>query len=252
MKTRSILSALVLLAAAAMSFTSCTEMAHKLAMKAVNESSGEFEKEDTVKWGSVTERDLDLPLFSAIDARGAVRVVFVQDSVFSVRVRGNEKCLDEYKFVVKKNELKVEPKNFSGKVNKNTSAVTLFVTAPNLTDIEFAGAGRLEMPGAMSLPGELNIEIEGAGEISIEDLTLTSLNVEISGAGKCDIGKVTTTGDVEIEVNGAGEVKANVFCQDLSIEINGAGNAVLSGECRGTLSCEQSGAGKIDTSNLKR
>lgn len=251
MKTRSILSALVLLAAVTISFTSCTEMARKLAMTAVSEST-DFEKEDTVKWGSVIDCDLDLPLFSAIDAKGVVRVVFVQDSVCSVRVHGNEKCLDEYKFVVKKGELNVEPKNFTGSVNKNTAAVTLFVTAPNLTNVEFSGAGNLEMPGAMSLPGSLSIEIEGAGEMSIDDLTLTSLNVEISGAGKCELGKVTTTEDVEIEVNGAGDVKANVFCQDLSIEINGAGKAELSGECRGTLSCEQSGASKIDTSNLKR
>ena len=66
------------------------------------------------------------------------------------------------------------------------------------------------------------------------------------------LGKVTAKEDIEIEMSGAGEIKANVFCQDLSIEINGAGEAVLSGECKGTFSCEQNGASKIDTSNLKR
>ena len=251
MKTRNMLSAFALLAAATMFFSSCSDMAKKLAMKAVNEST-EFEKTDTVKWGNVIERDLDLPLFSAIDAKGGVQVVFVQDSVCSVRVRANEKCLDEYRFVVKKGELNVEPKDFNGSVNRNTPSVTLFIAAPNLTDAEFTGAGSLQMPEAVLLPGELNIEMKGAGSVSIADATLTSLNVEISGAGNCELGKVTATEDVEIEVNGAAELKANVFCQDLSVEINGAGEAVLSGQCRGTFSCEQHGASKVDTSNLKR
>lgn len=251
MKTRNLFRSAVLLSALAIAFTSCTDMARKLAMRAVSESA-EFEKEDTAKWGRVIDRDLDLPLFSAIDAKGAVRIVFVQDSVCSVRARGNEKCLDEYKFVVRKGELEVEPMDFSGSVNRSTASVTLFVTAPDLTEVEVSGAGKLEMPGAMSLPGSLSIEMAGAGEISIDDLTLTSLDIEVSGAGKCDLDKVTAKEDIEIEMSGAGEVKANVFCQDLSIEINGAGEAVLSGECKGTFSCEQNGASKIDTSNLKR
>lgn len=250
MKTRSIFLSAVLLMSA-MCFTSCTDFAKKMAMKAVSESA-EFEKEDTVKWGPIVEQDVELPPFTAIDAKGAVRIVFTQDSVCSVRVRGNEKCISGYEFVVRNDELKVVPKDFNGSVRKSTPAVTLFIAAPNLSDIEFSGAGQLDMPEAVSLPGSLEVEMAGAGDIRINDLTLTSLNVEISGAGKCDLDKVTASDDIEIEVNGAGEVNANVFCQDLSVELNGAGEAVLSGECKGTFTCNQAGASKIDTSNLKR
>lgn len=250
MKTRNIFLSAVLLMSA-MCFTSCIEFAKKMAMKGLSESTV-FEKEDTVKWGPVVEQDVELPSFSAIDAKGAVRIVFTQDSVCSVRVRTNEKCINDYDFAVRNDELKVAPKDFRGSVNKNTAAITLFVTAPNLTDIEIAGAGKLDMPEAVSLPGSLEVEMAGAGEINIDDLTLTSLNIEISGAGKCSLDKVTASDDIEIEVNGAGEVNANVFCQDLSVELNGAGDAVISGECKGTFTCDQDGACKIDTSNLKR
>ena len=250
MKARSIFLPFLLLSALAALFSGCSDFVKKVALKAATESV-DYEKEDTAKWGSVIDRDLDLPIFSAIDAKGAVRIVFVQDSIYSVRAHGNEKCIANYKFVVKKDELNVEPKDFNGSVNNRTPSITLFITAPNLTEIEFAGAGKLEIPDAVTLPGSLNIEMEGAGDVSIGDLTAESLSLEMSGAGKCDLAKVTTTDDIEIEVNGAGDVNANVFCQELSVELNGAANAVFSGECK-NYTYENNGACKADFSNLKR
>ena len=91
----------------------------------------------------------------------------------------------------------------------------------------------------------------GAGEVCIGDLTLRSLEIEVSGAARGDLAKVTTTDDVEIEVNGAGEVKANVFCNELSVELDGAVGAVLSGNCK-TFTCEQNGSGVVDTSKLNK
>ncbi|MBQ8969079.1 MAG: DUF2807 domain-containing protein [Bacteroidaceae bacterium] len=249
MKSRSIFIFFMLLSAATF-FNSCGDMVKKVAMKALEETSA-FEKEDTVKWGPIVEQGLDLPAFTTIDAKGAVRVVFIQDSVSSVRVRGNEKCLEAYKFEVRKDELKVVPKNFDGSVKKDSPAVTLFVSAPCLSEIEFAGAGNLDIPEAVSQPGSLDVEMEGAGEINIADLAVKSLNIEVNGAGRCILSKVTATEDIEIEVNGAGDVNAHVFCEELTVELNGAGHAVLSGECK-KLNCEENGASKIDFSNLKR
>lgn len=249
MKTRNLFFFAVLLSALTF-FTSCTDMVKKIAMKAMEETAS-FEKEDTVKWGRVVEQDLDLPAFTAIDAKGIVRVVFTQDSIYAVRARGNEKCIADYKFTVRKGKLQVEPKDFNGSVNKRTPAVTLFISAPNLSDVEIAGAGKLESVGPTVLTGSLDIEMAGTGDISMENLTVEALNIELEGAGKCALAKVMATGDIEIEVNGAGDINANVFCQDLTLEINGAGNAVLSGECK-NLICEENGASKVDISKLKR
>ena len=250
MKVRSFLFSAVMLAAVSFTLSSCNDLVQKFATKAINESVV-FEKEDTTKWGSVVERNLDLPAFSSIETKGAVQVVFTQDSVFSVRVRGNEKCIDEYLFTVKNDELKAVVKGFSGTVNGKTPAVTLLIAAPDLNEIEFSGTGRLEMPDSVSLPGSLKVEMAGAGEVCIGDLTLRSLEIEVSGAARCALAKVTTTDDVEIEVNGAGEVKANVFCNELSVELDGAVGAVLSGNCK-TFTCEQNGSGVVDTSKLNK
>ena len=247
MKTRSIS---ILLLSAMTLFTSCQEMIKTVTMKAMKEAA-EFEKADTVKWGRVMEQELNLPVFSAIDAKGAVRVVFTQDSTFAVRARGNEKCLEAYKFEVRKDELRVQPKDFDGSVKKSSPAITLFISAPQLLDVDIEGAGKLELTGTIAQAGPLDIDIAGAGEITIDDLAVQELNIELNGAGKCNLAKVTATGDIEIEVNGAGDINANVFCQELTVELNGAGNAVLSGECQ-KLICDENGASKVDFSNLKR
>lgn len=250
MKSRNLFFSFLLLATAATFLASCREMAKKVAMKAL-EKTVEFEREDTVKWGRVVEQDLDLPAFTSIDAEGAVCVVFTQDTVCSVRVRGNEKCIAGYNFTVRKGELKVRNTNFSGSVNKQTPSVTLFVSAPSLSEVEFAGASRFEMPEAVVQTGSLSVEMDGAGEVRITDLALESLDIEINGAGRCALSKVTATEDIEIEVSGAGNIAANVFCRDLTVELNGAGDAVLSGECKNFF-CEENGASKVDFSNLKR
>lgn len=78
-----------------------------------------------------------------------------------------------------------------------------------------------------------------------------NLELETNGAAKCTFANVTAEGDIEIETNGAGNIDANVFCQDLRIELNGAGTGVVTGECK-KLVCEENGAGKIDFSKLKR
>ena len=176
-------------------FTSCTEMAKKLAMKALDESA-EFEKEDTVKWGNVVEQELDLTAFTTIDAKGAVRIVFTQDSTFAVRVRGNEKCLEKYKFEVRNDELNVEPKDYNGSVKRSSPAVTLFISAPVLSEVEIAGAGKLELLGTIVLPNKLDIDMAGAGDITIDDLTVEEMNIDMNGAGKCTLAKVTATGDI--------------------------------------------------------
>lgn len=248
MKSRSIFFSAVLMAASL--FTSCTEFVNKIAESMAMETLN-FEYEDSAKWGKVVEQELSLPAFTGVKTHGKVCIVLSQDSVCSVRVRANEKCIEAYKYEVKNGELRIDHKNFKGNVNKNTPGVTFFITVPSLKEVECSGASELRVPGTMEQADPMEVEMSGAGRISIDSLSVKSLSMEMNGAAECSFAKVTAQGDIEIEVNGAGNLNANVFCQDLEVEINGAGNAVLSGKCE-NFSCQQNGAAKIDTSNLNK
>ena len=250
MKARFIFTPIVLLAALCISLSSCTEMANKFAEKVAKDAL-DFEYEDSAKWGTVTEQELSFPAFNNIKTKGKVCIVLSQDSVSAVRVRANKKCIEAYKFDVRKDELRIECKDFKGNVNKNTPPVTFYIAVPNLNELEITGAGKLEVVGTMVQEEPLEIEINGAGEVNIDTLSVASLNVKLNGVADCSFANVTAQGDIEIEVNGAGDINANVFCQELEVELNGAGKAILSGECKNFV-CDENGASKVDFSNLKR
>ena len=250
MKARFIFTPIVLLVALSIILSSCTEMANKFADKVAKEAL-DFEYEDSAKWGTLTEQELSFPAFNSIKTKGKVCIVLSQDSVSAVRVRANKKCIEAYKFDVRKNELRIECKGFKGQVDSNTPPVTFFIAIPNLKELEITGAGKLEVIGTMVQEEPLEIEINGVGEVNIDTLSVASMNVELNGVADCSFTNVTAQGDIEIEVNGAGDINANVFCQKLEVELNGAGKAILSGECKNFV-CDENGASKVDFSNLKR
>ena len=249
MKARFILTPIVLLVALSVILSSCTETLNKIAAAAVNHEF-QFEREDTVKWGRVTEQSYDMSGFSALDVSGVVCVIYGQDSVYSVRIRGNEKCLKAYRVELDEEELKVRIKD-ENNVNDNTPGIILYVTSPYLTDVEFSGGGKLMMQGRIEMPGSLKVELNGASNFIVDSLTVGNLELETNGAAKCTFANVTAEGDIEIETNGAGNIDANVFCQDLRIEMNGAGQGTFTGECK-KLVYDENGASKIDFSKLKR
>ncbi len=66
--------------------------------------------------------------------------------------------------------------------------------------------------------------IEGAADVDITGIDSDSFLLEIDGAG--DVTLEGTCGDVEIEINGAGDIDAENFkCKSVDITINGAGDA---------------------------
>lgn len=250
MKARFILSPIVLLVALSILLSSCTEAVNKLTSMALNDTF-EFEREDTAKWGRVVEESLELPAFNAIDAEGVVCIVYTQDSTCSVRVRGNGKCLDAYKFEVRKDELKTKLKDPNHKINNITPGIILYVSAPYLTDVELSGGGKVKLQGNIDIPGTLAIELTGACNLVIDTLSVGELNLEGNGASRCNLAMVSAKENIEIEMNGAGDIDANVFCQGLRVEMNGAGNGTVTGECK-NLICDENGASKVDFSKLKR
>lgn len=250
MKSRFNFFPIVLLLVSVFSLTSCTEFVNKIVENMAKETL-DFEQMDSAKWGKVIEKELDLTSFNSIKTKGKVCIILSQDSAYYVRVRSNEKCVEAYKYEVKKGELRIEHKDFKGNVGKNTPPVTLYISVPDLKEVELTGAGKLHVQGTMEQTESLDIEVSGAGQVDIDTLSVKSMKVELSGASNCKFAKVVAEQDIEIEVNGAGDINANVFCEDLEVEINGAGNVVLGGECK-NHTFTQAGAAKIDSSNLKK
>lgn len=254
-----------------MTLTSCNEFASKVAEKATDAIFEKMESEqDTSKLGPVVDKTLDLTGFTSIEAVGAVKIVYTQDSTYSVTLHGNEKAVEKYDVYLDDEDLRVELKDNRGQIKRNTPTITVNVSSPCLTGIDCSGAVRTDLKGPIVLDNDLDIEISGAGKLNVESLKCRAFDldmagvakvqvaslecqsdakVEISGAGESDL-NMTCQGDAKLEMSGAGKCRMTVDCQKLSASISGAGKVELDGRVD-KLSKHVSGAGKIDADNLK-
>ena len=101
-----------------------------------------------------------------------------------------------------------------------------------------------------SSPVLKSLELNGAGDITVNHINTPSLSTVINGAGDLDI-KGGNIGNLSIEINGAGDADCkNIYGQMLRATINGAGDIELEGKYdKGDFSI--SGAGSIDISKLE-
>lgn len=241
---------LTLAATAMFSLVSCDRAAIKLA-KAALEEVMDYDYEDSKEWGPVVTRDLTLGDFTKLNSHGSVKFEVIQDTVCRLQVYGNEKRIEAYDIKVEDGVLSAEHRGGNDKITKNTPRITLLVSVPMLEYIRVHGAGEIDMKGQIRQSKPLEIQVNGAGDIDIDDLEASELKVTVSGAGDMDINRVKCEENVLLSVSGAGDVDANVECQELEASVSGAGDIDLMVQCD-VLRVTVSGAGDIDLKGQTR
>ena len=266
MKRKQILLAVTLLAAAALT-TSCGKFLDK-AMRAAMESIS-HDYQDSEKWGKVVSLDMPALPFHKVEISGAVRVEYRQDSIYSVQVYGNEKAIEAYAVSVDDEEIEASWKDNSGHVDADTPAITLRITAPNLSKIKGTGASEVDFQGDVRTDDEMELSFSGLAQVSIPSLDAKSLDLNIAGAGEVSLGDIRCTEEVEMEISGAGGIVGKIACPRLEVKLAGAATAsldihtqktklsapgassiTLAGETE-TLVVVSSGASSVDKQNLK-
>lgn len=91
----------------------------------------------------------------------------------------------------------------------------------------------------------------GGGRVAAKDLTVPELNVAINGAGDIDLGVINSE-KIDIKINGAGDVliKEGEF-DDFSASINGAGDIVIEKGTTATSEVKLVGSGDFRGTGLK-
>ena len=248
MKTKAILSALMLIGGATC-FVSCNKLVDK-AMQAVMENAFNHNYEDSEKWGKVVTVDLPTVDFHEVELSGAVRLEYRQDSTYSVQAYGPEKAIAAYIISTEDGELEASQKEGGSSVNKDTPAITLRITAPYLTEVKGAGASEIVFTDSLSQDYGLDINLAGAGKLSLGSLKAKELDVTLAGAGEVRMDSVCCEEDIEVELNGAagirgkltcrklkmkmagaGEGKLDIYCQQARVSASGSANLTLTGEC---------------------
>ena len=220
MKTKHILSALILLAGTSVA-TSCQKLINN-AMQKMADTSNTFRYEDSDTRGKVVTKELPTMDFHEVELNGAVRVEYTQQNSFSLAVHGNEKAIEAYTITEDDGELHVTLKDFGGHVNADTPAITLRIAAPSLSEIKGSGITEIEFADSVRLADELDINFGGVANFRVARLEAKELDLNVSGAGIISLGDLRCQDDAEIHIEGVGSVNGKVTCGKLKLRADGS------------------------------
>lgn len=166
--------------------------------------------------------------FSSIDVTSVATVYFTQSDTYSLKIEGREEYVTTTTTEVKNGRLIIGFKSKKNGESNRNKGVKIWLTAPDLKEVEFTGVGSFNCEAPLKLD-DVKFEVEGVGKVNVEDLTCNTLKISMEGVGKADI---------------------HVNCDYLRASIDGVGSVTLSGSA-GKADISKGGIGGVNTRNLK-
>ncbi|MFT3997795.1 MAG: DUF2807 domain-containing protein [Asticcacaulis sp.] len=174
-------------------------------------------------------------------------VVYTQGATPSVTINGDKLMTDRVRlengrlFLADGPDVRstVEFHFSSGNIEAHSNdALKIVITAPSVKDFEIVGSSdlrisaydqpsldlRISGSGSAEVSGRakaLKLEISGAGEADLRELTVEDADINISGSGDATI---APTGKVKVDVSGSGNVELATRPAQLDSKISGAGS----------------------------
>lgn len=193
--------------------------------------------------GNATTTDYSFRNFSSISVGGVVEVIFTQGKDYGVRVVENQLIKTIVRLKGNTLDISTESKKKHSLSFKNEQRPKVYVSAPQLSDIDISGVVRFSTKRLET--GNLDVDISGAAKVSLGDVTCQDFNLDVSGAAKLD-GRVKAK-DVDIDISGAAKVNGSIQGNSIKIDNSGASNVQLDVNCK-RLKADNSGAGKLKIS----
>ena len=210
--------------------------------------------------GKIIEKKLKIETFNKLSLNGSHKVFLSQGNNQSVMIKAQENIIQLLNQEVSKGKWNIE---FEQCV-KTDESIEFYVTVVDLKELEIDGSGSI-MGKTPIKTEELDLEVNGSGEMILDLFDVKELESEINGSGdlklsgnaKDHIIEINGSGDVKafdlktdqsrIEINGSGDVDIHVS-YELEAEINGSGDISYKGSVK-NLNTEVNGSGDIKQLN---
>lgn len=188
--------------------------------------SAEFKREEKID--GIQEVSID----------GYSKVIIKKGSTEELVFSGNEDIIKDIKVKQRGNFLEIKyPKKSYLSGNEK---VIVNITLKDISNLEFKGAGELELSGFKT--ESLKILLDGSGKITLDDNRFKDLDIDINGNGKVEA--KGTTENLKVVIKGVGNLEAyKLEAKQVNVKINGTGSAEVYAE--ELLSGEINGIGKI-------
>ena len=175
--------------------------------------------------GDVISKSFDFKDFDRIVINGHADVDFTQSSTWEVTVRTQENVLEWLDYKVEGTTLVIETKDHREIRSKTYDIV---IQAPELKKLTVNGASDFNVKG-LRMDGDLDVQVNGAGDLDFDSITCNSLSIEVNGAADANLTSVDILKKLKVQVNGAGDVDITGSAVDVSLEVNGAGDIDATG-----------------------
>lgn len=179
--------------------------------------------------------------FYSIDAELAANIIYTQGNKFSVTLNCSEESANNLKFKVENQKLKI-------KCYKNKEIINIYITSPDIKEIDFEGSGNFTSPKKITLNHDLKIEKKGTGDLSFSNIECENCKIEIDGTSSNNF--TIAAKNITLTTEGVIDTKIQVDCKIINIDAEGMCSIIVSGETE-YCNVKQEGIIKVDTSYLK-
>jgi hypothetical protein len=180
--------------------------------------------------------------FSIIQIEAPIKAIIKVDSSASssFALSGYSNLLKLIKTEVKGNTLRIYVDDLVHIDSDKDVLAT--ITTNSLANLEISGAAEAELHGNITAQN-FDLEVSGAGDVTIDNITANTFTANMSGAGDLDIKGGSVTKAV-FDVTGAGEVTAfPLAAKQVVANVTGAGDVEVSASEK--LEADITGAGSI-------
>lgn len=175
-------------------------------------------------------QERNLTSFHEIETKGVSDIEYQQDTVYSVKLVGDESMIRATKTRLEGNRLIIENdddmKLFKNIKDKN---IKIYISSLDLTMVKLAGVGDFETKGHLDTD-VLKVFNYGVGDIDIDHLVCDKLEVENKGVGDVSADDVATRSS-SISNKGVGDIDVHFSrCGFVDCKLTGVGDVELSGK----------------------
>ena len=166
--------------------------------------------------------------FTRIEVTSVGQIYFTQSPKVTFRIEGKEKYVKNTTSEVHGGVLEIDLKDKGRSRKGNKNGVTIYLTAPTLESVEFAGVGSFNCRETLKAD-DICFDIEGVGSLDVRDLQCKTLTLRLQGVGDADV---------------------EVHADHVDASMEGVGSVTLRGKTR-TAELEKSGIGSLNTRKLE-
>jgi Putative auto-transporter adhesin, head GIN domain len=175
-----------------------------------------------IKGNGVIKTDTrDAGTFHSVEAGGSFDIYLKQDSVYSVKLEGDDNLLPYIKLENRNGLLKIYKQ--SNVRLRPTRAIKIFISAPTFKEVKSSGASDIYSQNTLTSKDQISIRISGAGDMNL------TLDAPVVKAGLSGAGTIILKGRTrDFEVSGSGSSNINSYellAENTSVQISGAGDA---------------------------